>query len=57
MEKKELVTHLKEKNKILEEELYECLQREKRVRNDIIFSLVISLIVIVMLFILSFSNK
>lgn len=57
MENKELVTHLKEKNKILEEELYECLQREKRVRNDIIFSLVISLIVIVMLFILSFSNK
>ncbi|MDD4381740.1 MAG: hypothetical protein PHE21_00110 [Candidatus Dojkabacteria bacterium] len=57
MEKKEIVTHLKEKNKMLEEELYKSLQREKRVRNDILFSLVISLIVIVVLFILSFSNK
>lgn len=56
MEGENLVAHLREENKILEEELYKSLQREKRIRNDILFSLIISLIVIVALFILSLNK-
>lgn len=54
---KESVNYLKAENKQLREDIEMLLERERRVRNDILFSLIISLIGIVVLFILSLNNK
>jgi|GEM_PF-6695905 len=48
------IEYLRKENKQLKEDIEILLERERRIRNDIRFSLVICLIAIVVLFILSF---